>query len=157
MKKSKFSLARHDYEMESLVLSTDKRILAHWAIDCTLRVLNFFEDEYPKDKRPRIALEVLQAWINSWIFNMKTIRKASLDSHAAAREVWYDTPARSAARAAGHAVATVHVARHAYGPAIYGQQAIFRASSPADSEINVLNERNWQFKRLLELREEYKL
>lgn len=45
---------------------------------------------------------------------MADIRKASLNSHAAAREVGEDSPARSAARACGQAVATAHVLRHAY-------------------------------------------
>jgi hypothetical protein len=40
---------------------------------------------------------------------MAAIRKASLDAHAAARDVGADTPARSAARAASQAVATAHV------------------------------------------------
>ncbi|OGB63001.1 hypothetical protein A2X44_03250 [candidate division CPR3 bacterium GWF2_35_18] len=40
---------------------------------------------------------------------MAVIRKASLDSHAAARDVGEDNPARSSARSAGQAVATAHV------------------------------------------------
>ncbi|MDQ6834355.1 MAG: hypothetical protein M3008_13245, partial [Chloroflexota bacterium] len=84
------------------------------------------------------------------VFTMSVIRKASLDAHAAARDVGEDSPARSAARAAGQAVATAHVPRHALGPAIYGQQAIYRAT---DSEDAVKRERNWQYQRLLRLRE----
>ena len=50
---------------------------------------------------------------------MAVIRKASFDAYAAAREVGEDNPARSARQA----VATAHVPRRAYGPAIYAQQA----------------------------------
>ncbi len=88
--------------------------------------------------------------MNTGVFTMSVIRKASLDAHAAARDVGEDSPARSAARAAGQAVATAHVPRHALGPAIYGQQAIYRATASEDA---VKRERNWQYQRLLRLRE----
>ena len=81
---------------------------------------------------------------------MVVIRKASLDSHAAAREVGEDSPARSAARAAGQTVATAHVPRHSYGSAIYAQQAIYRATYSLDA---VESERNWQYQHLLNLRD----
>lgn len=82
---------------------------------------------------------------------MATIRKASLDSHAAAREVGEDNPARSAARAAGQAVATAHAPTHALGAANYALQAIHRATPPADADITVAQERAWQTQHLLEL------
>ncbi|MEJ2151244.1 MAG: hypothetical protein P8Z40_17520 [Chloroflexota bacterium] len=80
------------------------------------------------------------------------IRKASLDSHAAARDVGEDNPARSAARAAGQAVATAHVPTHSIGAAIYALQAVHRAASAADADSAVARERDWQLRRLLELR-----
>ncbi len=84
---------------------------------------------------------------------MAAIRKASLDAHAAARDVGADTPARSAARAASQAVATAHVSCHAYGPAVYAQQAIYRAAEPAEADAAVARERDWQYHHLLQLRE----
>ena len=84
---------------------------------------------------------------------MAVIRGASLASHAAAREVGEDNPARSAARAAGQAVATAHVATHSLGAALYAQQAVFRAADPADAEAAVAREREWQYRRLLALRD----
>lgn len=151
MKKPKFSIAKKDEEMRNLVSKTDHKTLAVWAIDCAERVLPYFEKKYPKDNRPRNAIKTLKTWIKTGIFSMRVIRKASLDSHAAARKAGYDSPARSAARAAGQAVATAHVPRHAYGSAIYAQQTIHRASDPADADKNVAKERNWQYKRLLKL------
>ena len=148
MKKENFSIARPDLELTNLVSKVDKKILAHWAIDCSMRVLPFFEKEYPKDNRPREALKTLEAWLKTGKFSMPVIRKASLDSHAAAREVGKDVAARSAARACGQAVATAHVKTHAYGPAIYAQQAIFRATSSLEKAEE---ERNWQYKHLLGL------
>ena len=120
MKKSKFSLTRYkDERIVELVSKTDHKTLAVWAIDCAERVLPYFEGKYPEDHRPQNAIETLQAWINTGEFRMAVIRKASLASHAAAREVREDNAARSAARAAGQAVATAHVPQHAFGAAYY--------------------------------------
>ena len=53
---------------------------------------------------------------------MSIIRKASLDSHAAARKAKQNknNAACFAARAAGHTVATAHVPQHAFGVTYYG-------------------------------------
>ncbi len=152
MEKSKFSITRKDEEMLELVSKTDHKTVALWAIDCAERVMPCFEEKYPDDHRPRLALEALQAWIHTGVFKMAVIRKASLDAHSAAREVGEDSPARSAAHAAGQAVATAHVPRHSYGPAMYAQQAIYRATNSMDA---VENERNWQYQHLLALRESH--
>jgi hypothetical protein len=150
MKKSKFSITHKDEEMLDIISKTDHKTLAVWAIDCAERVMPYFEEKYPHDHHPRQAIKTLKAWIDTGAFKMAVIRKASLDSHAAARKVGEDSPARSAARAAGQAVATAHVPRHAYGPAIYAQQAIFRATNSMDA---VESERNWQYQHLLNLRD----
>jgi len=109
MEKSKFSVTHKDESMVELVRKTDQKTLAIWAIDCVERVLPYFEEKYPEDHRPRQAIEVIQAWVNTGVFKMADIRKAALASHAAAREVGKVNSARSAARAAGQAVATAHV------------------------------------------------
>jgi immunity protein 5 of polymorphic toxin system len=153
MRKATFSIAHKDDEMLALVHDTDQKTLAVWAIDCAERVLPYFEQHFPDDQRPRHAIEALQAWIDTGVFKMAVIRKASLDAHAAARDVGADTAARSAARAAGQAVATAHVPRHAYGPAVYAQQAIYRAAEPAEADAAAARERDWQYHHLLQLRE----
>ena len=84
---------------------------------------------------------------------MAVIRKASLASHAAARDVGEDNAARSAAHAAGQAVATAHVPTHSIGAAIYALQAIHRATAFSDADAAVARERDWQYQHLLELRE----
>ncbi len=86
---------------------------------------------------------------------MRVIRKASLDSHAAARDVGEDTPARSAARASGQAVATAHVRTHAIGAAQYALQALARTTP--NSEQLLLKERLWQYKQLLQQRKKASL
>jgi len=153
--KSKFSLIdyRKDERLIELVNKTDKKTLAVWAIDCAKRVLPYFEEKYPKDFRPKNAIVTLQTWINTGSFKMAVIRKASLDAHTAAREVGEDNAARSAARAAGQAVATAHVKTHSIGAAIYGLQAIHRASSAFDAYAAVAKERAWQYQHLLWLRD----
>jgi hypothetical protein len=147
--KPAFKLTQLDSELKEFAAKTPQKILALWAIDCAERVLPYFEKSFPKDTRPRDAIKTLQDWTATGIFSMKIIRKASLDSHAAARDVGEDNPARSAARACGQAVATAHVSRHALGSAIYAQQAIFRLTS---SMKEVKKERDWQYEKLKELR-----
>jgi len=152
MKKSKYSLTSlQDERIVELVKKTDHKILAVWAIDCAERVLPFFEVKYPEDDRPRNAIETLQTWINTGKFKMVAIREASLASHAAAREVGEDNAARSAARAAGQAVATAHVPTHSIGSAIYALQAISRNTNSSDTDAAITKEREWQYQHLLEL------
>jgi len=152
MQNSKFSLAQHKNYFRELVNKTDQKTLAVWAIDCAERVMHYFEEKYPEDPRPREAIETLQAWIETGVFKMAVIRKASLSSHAAARDVGEDSPARSVARAAGQAVATAHVPTHAIGAAIYALQAIHRASDASEVDSAIAKERDWQTQHLIELR-----
>jgi len=151
--KTRFSLSHYKNEFLGLVEETDKKTLAFWAIDCVERVMPYFEDKYPDDHRPREAIQALQDWIRTGKFSMKTIRGASLTSHAAAREVGEDNEARSVARAAGQAVATAHVKTHSIGAAIYALQAIHRVTNPIDVDAEVAKERDWQYQHLEELRE----
>jgi hypothetical protein len=154
MKKPKYSLTHFkDERLVELVKKTDHKILAAWAIDCAERTMPYFEEKHPADPRPRKAIETLQAWIKTGVFKMAVIRKASLDSHAAARDVGEDNPARSAAHAAGQTVATAHVPTHSMGSAIYALQAVYRAADAEEVEAAITRERDWQYQHLLELRE----
>jgi hypothetical protein len=155
MAKSKFPVTHKDESILELVRTTHHRTLAVWAVDCVERVMPYFEEQYPKDHRPRRAIEACQEWVRTGVFKMADIRKASLASHAAAREVGEDNAARSAARAAGQAVATAHVPTHSVGAANYALQAIHRANITSDADAAVAKERNWQYQHLLELRRTY--
>ena len=126
----------------------DQRSLAIWAADCTERVLPFFEKAYPKDDRPRKAIEACRTWVRTGVFKMKDIRKASLDAHAAARKALADNNSAAcfAARAAGQAVATAHVAQHAFGPSYYALK--IAAVDSANAQIKVAKEFNWQLHHL---------
>lgn len=124
----------------------DHKALARWAIDCANRVLPLFEEKYPQEKRPQHALEILEEWIKTGEFKMAVIRKASLDSHAAAREVKKeDEAARFVARACGQAVATAHVPAHAFGASLYALKAIKAMNS---DNTTVDKERAWQLEQL---------
>ncbi len=140
-----------DERLAEMVKRTGHRMLGVWARECAERVMPLFEERYPDDARPRNALETLQRWIDTGEFRMSVIRGASLGAHAAAREAGTDTPARSAARAAGQAVATAHVPRHSIGAAMYVLQAVYRTNGEAEREQSIAAERDWQYRRLLEL------
>jgi hypothetical protein len=132
----------------------DQRSLATWAAECAERVLPIFEKAYPKDDRPRKAIEACRAWVRTGVFRMADIRGASLAAHAAARDAKVNEAACFAARAAGQAVATAHVSQHAYGSAYYALKAIV-AMDPATAEEKVVKEQSWQSRRIPEhLREE---
>ena len=132
----------------------DQRFLATWAADCAERVLPLFENSYPKDDRPRKAIEVCRAWVRTGVFKMVEIRGASLTAHAAAREAKENEAACFAARAAGQAVATGHVPQHAFGSAYYALKAL-AAADPAHAESHVVKEWNWQVQHISEnLRDE---
>ena len=133
----------------------DQKSLATWAADCAERVLPFFEKAYPQDDRPRKAIEACRIWIRTGVFKMAVIRGASLTAHAAAREAKENNDAACfAARAAGQAVATAHVPQHAFGAPYYALKAV-SAADPANAEVNVAREWNWQVRHVSKhLREE---
>ena len=135
-----------------LVAQTDHPTVVTWACDCAKRVLPLFEKEFPKDPRPRAALKAGRTWAKTGIFKMAVIRKASLDSHAAARDVGADGPARCAARAAGQAVASCHVPAHSVAAAMYAATAKRDASPLAQADAAITREREWQLRRLNELK-----
>jgi len=117
--------------------------MAIWAADCAERVLPFFEKAYPKDDRPRKAIEACRTWVRTGVFKMSDIRGASLAAHAAARAAKENQAACFAARAAGQAVATAHVPQHAFGGAYYALKAI-AAADAAHAEVKVAKEHTWQ-------------
>ena len=126
-----------------LLSDADHRLLALWAADCADRVLWVFTALDPRDDRPRVAIELARRWAAGEA-KVAEARAASVAAHAAARAV--DGGARLAARAAGHAVATAHMADHALGAAYYALLAL-RAEYPGDASV-VDAERRWQLEVL---------
>jgi len=111
----------------------DQKALALWAADCAERVLPYFEKKYPKDYRPRKAIEAARKWAKGKI-TVGEARKAALAAHAAARSV-SQISARAAARSAGHAAATAHVASHASHAAEYAVKAAEAARFKNQSRV----------------------
>ncbi len=144
MKKPTFRLTYQNPELLKLVKFADKKTLAQFAIDCTERVMPFFENSYPNDLRPRNAINTLKEWMKTGEFHMAVIRKNSLDSHKAAKDIGNNSPASSAAHAAGQTVATAHVQTHAMGGSLYALQAMFRASTSGYAEKAVEDESRGQ-------------
>ena len=125
----------------------DHRSLVLWATDCAEHVLPYFEEKYPKDNRPRNAVEAGRAWARGEIA-MSEARAAAIAAHAAARAV-DQAAARAPARAAAHASATAHVAAHAAHAANYAVTAATAvAEVPTDSAAATAKERDWQYRRL---------
>ena len=133
------------------VSKTNHKTLAIWAADCAERVLPYFEEKYPEDTRPRKAIEACREWARTGVFRMADVRKTALAAHAAARDVKEDNAANSAARAAGHAVATAHVPTHSLAAAIYAATAVRDITNSSDYDIATTKERDWQYQHLLRL------
>ena len=150
MKRMKFIDASMSKSITELVKKCDHKTLAIWAADCAERVLPYFEDKYPKENRPRKAIEACREWARTGIFKMADVRRVALAAHAAAREAEENSAARFAARATGQALATAHVPTHSIAAATYAAKAIW-AADPQNAEDNIAKERNWQYHHLLEL------
>ena len=153
MKRRILAVTPMDRPIAERVRKTDHATLAVWAADCAERVLPWFEEKYPDDTRPRTAVEACREWARTGVFRMADVRRTSLAAHAAARDVQAGDPARSAARAAGQAMATAHVPLHAIAAAIYAATAVRDAASPPDADRAAIQEREWQYHHLLELTE----
>ena len=139
-----------DNPIAELLSKLDHKTLVIWATDCAEHVLPYFEEKYPKDNRPRKAIEAGRAWIRGEIA-MSEARTAAFAAHAAARDANPDA-ARAAARAAGHAAATAHVAGHAVHAATYAARAAGHTVGSTDVDAAIAKERDWQYQQLLNLR-----
>lgn len=151
MRRRKIAVTGMDGPIEELARRADHTTLAVWAADCAERVLPFFERRRPDDPRPRAAIEACREWARTHVFRMADVRSASLAAHAAARAVEEDDAARSAARAAGQAMATPHVPAHAIAAARYAATAVRDAADPAEADGAATREREWQYRHLIEL------
>jgi hypothetical protein len=125
----------------------DRRLLTAWSLDCAEHVLPLFE-RMSADTRPRTALTVGADWLASGVFSMSTIRGASLGAHAAAKLLPANSAGALAAHAAGQAIATAHVAQHAYGGAYYALRAVLADADAGDAAARLGDEHAWQEERL---------
>ena len=134
--------------LRTLIEQQKHRTLIAWVLDCAPRILDLFEKKYPEDQRPRQALEIAAAWARGDV-KMPIAKKAIHAAHNAAASVEGDNVAQAAARAVGHAAATVHVETHALGLVFYGLTAFVYASDPNEADTVIERELTWFYDRLL--------
>ncbi|WP_044303129.1 putative immunity protein [Rhodopirellula sallentina] len=114
----------------------DHQLLALWAADCAEHVIAIFTAAESDDARPHDAIAAARDWVSGKL-PMVDARSAAFAAHAAARDTESQL-ACFAARAAGHAAATAHVADHAQHAAAYA----IKAAADPDTE------RVWQRQQL---------
>jgi hypothetical protein len=149
-KKNKILFSRDSQCLQRLIKLIEKqnhRTLVMWALDCAKTTLARFESKYPKEIRPRTALELCEAWARGRI-KMPAAKKAILDAHAAAKEI-DDDEFGALAHAIGHAGASVHVETHALGLVIYELTAIVFQCGRAGYEKPVSDKIDDYYQKLL--------
>ncbi|MDQ2759570.1 MAG: hypothetical protein M3Y17_03785 [Actinomycetota bacterium] len=119
----------------------DHRLLVGWAADCAEHVFHLFTDHHPDDDRLRRAIDQARGWSRRETA-MTRAREAAYAAHQAARET--SGVAREAARAAGHAVATAHMADHELGASAYAIRAVRHGLSDNARESAGHRECRWQ-------------
>lgn len=149
----KFSLAKHDPEIQDLISKTEHKILAQWAIDCLNRILYIFGEKYPNENIPQTAINILNDWMNDKI-TMWEARKYCWTVLELARKTEKENKACcQIVRATSHCLATCHVPTHAEGTAMYVISAIKYLNKDNENVIELMeDERKWQIKHLKELR-----
>ncbi len=127
-----------------LLAMDQHKLLIKWSYLCVEHVLSLLGQLI--DSRILNAISVAKEWEKG---NVKTgvAMKAAVEAHSLARES--SNPVEIAiARAAGHAVATAHMADHSLGGALYALKAVKYAGRPIDIE------KDWQNRKVpLELKD----
>ena len=121
---------------------TTHLLLVAWAADCAEQVLHLFTEVHPSDPRPSHAIAIAREG-SCGNATVERARQAAFGAHAAARES-SDSAAIAVARAAGHAVATAHMADHELGAAAYAIRAVMKSVSKFDAPRVAESECRWQ-------------
>lgn len=149
-KKNKILFSRDSeclQELIKLIQQQNHRVLVMWALDCAKLPLELFEAKYCEEKRPRICLELCEAWARGKI-KMPAAKRAILDSHTAAKEI-NDSEYGALCHAIGHAGATVHVETHALGLPMYELTAIVLKYGKDNFQGPVSEKLDYYYNRLL--------
>lgn len=112
----------------------DHRTLILWTLDCGTIFSDIYKGYFPEDGRPKAALDIAREWSKGNV-KMPVAKKAIHAVHNAASESGVPA-AEAAARAVGHATATVHVRTHAMGLVYYGLTSVAYASNNNKKKIN---------------------
>lgn len=154
MDMKKFSLAKHDSEIQALIENTNHKLLAQWVIDCLNRVFYIFVERYPNETIPQTAIKILKDWMEDKI-SMWEARKYCWTVLKLARELEKkDKVSCQIVRATSHCLATCHVPTHAEGTAMYVISAIQYQNKDKENVTELMEqERKWQINHLLELKD----
>ena len=133
-------------------IEPSENLLIEFACLCAGHVLHFYEDKYPDDKRPRLAIEAARRCITDKSKTAASAAAAYAAASAAAADAADDDAAANAASAAyaaaanaAYAAASAAAASAAYAAAADAAAAAYDAAYDA--------EREWQAKTLLNLLE----
>jgi hypothetical protein len=115
-----------------------------WALLCAFKVLPVFEDKYPNDKRPRQALEAVEAWLKNP--NDTTANAAANAANAAAYAAYAASYAANAAAYAAYAASyAAYAASAAANAAANADHAAANAAAYAVYAGNIKEEVNLMF------------
>ena len=138
----------------------DKPTAVKFAILCANRVIGMFERKYPDDKRPRLAIEVAQRYLDDPTEENRLGARAADAAYAAAAAAYAAAYADAAAYAAAYAAYAADAAAYAAADAAdaaayaadaaaYAADAAAYAAAAADAARS--SERKWQADELRKL------
>ena len=104
-------------DLTLLFQAQNHRTMALWAFDFASETIAELEKKYPRETRPREALEAVQDWAAGKV-KMRFAQKKILSCHAFAKEINCKEDI-AMCHAVGQACAVVHTAGHAIGYPIY--------------------------------------
>ncbi len=136
-----------EIKLKGLIEQQKHRVLVMWALDCAKAPLAQFEEKYPNESRPRVALELCEAWSRGTV-KMPAAKRAILDAHAVAKEI-DDRVYGALCHAIGHAGATVHVETHALGLPFYELTALILKFGKGDYQRPVCEKIEYYCYRLI--------
>jgi hypothetical protein len=110
--------------LSRLIETQSKPTLIRWGTSYVREfILPVYEREFPRDLRPRSALDNAIGWLEGRV-KFADAKQTNNGAHTAATEAEGKPAAQAAARAAAHAALTTHVAAHCLGVAFYGAAAL---------------------------------
>lgn len=115
-------------DLDLLLREQSHITLALWAFDLAGESVAALEERYPRERRPREALEAARDWAAGKI-KMPLAQRKILDCHAVAKELT-ERADMAACHAVGQACAVVHTAGHAMGYPIYDLTSLIYELGP---------------------------
>lgn len=134
-------------DLASLFQEQEHRVMALWAFEFAAETVANLEEKYPDERRPREALEAVQAWAAGKI-KMRPAQQKILSCHTFAKEIACKEDI-AMCHAVGQACAVVHTAGHAIGYPIYDLTSIIYRYGIEDASKIVEERKQTYINRLL--------